>query len=239
MHEVPLQLLCPTQAALQRFQSHFSTQVKTIQEKERGGWVDGGSSPAREGSAEGAGLELSLSEGTFSQVLLQTFVFPLVQCVLCVCSPLALLLPCCWSAPTGGKGALPPSSCASSVCAGLCWLVARVRCCWQKKGGCQSAQEENCCFREGLSSLVEWFAVSEQISNSCILGHGGHSWKRQWHILNPLGKGLGESNGQPFIPHNPNRCVQQSGKFPEAVKPQRVLGCSSTGNKELEICQFL
>lgn len=56
---MPLQLLCPTQAALQRLRSHFSTQVKTIQEKERG-WVDGGSSPAGEGSAGGAGLELSL-----------------------------------------------------------------------------------------------------------------------------------------------------------------------------------
>lgn len=53
---------------------------------------------------------------------------------------------------------------------------------------------------------MEWFADSEQISRFCTLGHGGRSWKRQWHILKPLGKGLGqeESNGQPFTPHNPN-----------------------------------
>lgn len=88
--------------------------------------MDGGSSPAREGSAG------ALSEGTFSQVLLQTFVSPLVQCVLCVCSPLALLLPllleCSHRRERG-----PSFSRGRSVCAGLCWLLARVRCCWQKK----------------------------------------------------------------------------------------------------------
>lgn len=174
----------------------------------------------------------ALSEGTFSQVLLQTFVFPPgAMCAVCVLSSgpaPALLLEC-----SHGRERSSSSSRGTSVCAGLCWLVARVRCCWQKKRWLSVCSRENCCFREGLRSTVEWFAGFEQISNFCILGHGGHSWKRQWHILNPLGKG--ESNGQPFSPHNPNT----SGKFPEAVKPQRVLGYSSTGNKELEICQFL
>lgn len=52
---------------------------------------------------------------------------PLVQCVLCVCSPLALLLPCCWSAPTGGKGALP--SPVEHLCVLVCvgsWHVSDV-----------------------------------------------------------------------------------------------------------------
>lgn len=197
-----------------------------------GGWRV---QPSWGGSAGGAGLELSLRVLSL-KFCCKHLCSPLVQCVLCVCSPLALLLPCCWSDPTGGKGALPPpvEHLSVLVCVGS-WRVSDVA--GRKKEKLSVCTRENCCFREGLRSLIECFAVSEQISNFSILGCGGCSWKRQWHILNPLGQG--ESNGHPFTPHNPNRSVQQSGKFPGAAKPQRVPGCSSRGNKELEICQFL
>lgn len=139
LHEVPLQLLCPTQAALQRLWSHFSTQVKTIQEKERGGWMEGPAQPGR--TVLGALGWSSLSKGTFSQVLLQKFVFlPGAMCAVCVLSSgpaPALLLEC-----SHGRERGPSFSRGTSVCAGLCWLMARVRCCWQKKGGCQSAPEK-------------------------------------------------------------------------------------------------
>lgn len=173
--------------------------------------MDGGSSPAREGSAGGAGLELSL------RVLSLKFCCKHLCSSWCnVCSVCALLWHCsCLAAgvlPQEGKG---PFLLLWIIC--LCWFVLARGTCQMllaEKRWLSVCTGENCCFREGLSSLVEWFAFSEQISNFCILGHRGHSWKRQWHILNPLGKelGQGESNGQPFTPHNPNRCVQQSGK---------------------------
>lgn len=186
--------------------------------------MDGGSSPAGEISAGGAGLELSLRV-LFSRVLLQTFVFPPgAVCAVCVLSsdPAPAL-------PQGGKGKkkflLPWNIC-------LCWFVlARVRCCWQEKGGCQSAQEKTSA--AGKVWAAWW---SGQISNFCVLGHGGHSWKRQWHILNPIGKGWGRRRA---MGSSSLLLILTIWEFPEAVKPQRVLGCSSTGKKELDICQFL
>lgn len=150
LHEVPLQLLCPTQAALQRLWSHFSTQVKTIQEKERGGWMEGPAQPGR--AVLGALGWSSLSKGTFSQVLLQICVPPGCN-VCCVC---ALLWPCsCLAAgvlPWEGKG---PFLLPWNIC--LCWFVLAHGTCQMllaEKRWLSVCTRENCCFREGLRSVV-------------------------------------------------------------------------------------
>lgn len=118
----------------------FSTQVKKKKNTGKGeGWVDEGSSPAGEGSA---GLELSLRVLSLKFCCKHLCSPPGAMCVLCVCSPLALLLPCCWSSPTGGKGALPPpvEHLSVLVCVGS-WRVADVA--GRKKGDCQPAPEKS------------------------------------------------------------------------------------------------
>lgn len=104
--------------------------------------MDEGSSPAGEGSAEGAGLELSLRVLSLKFCCKHLCSPPGAMCVLCVCSPLALLLPCCWSSPTGGKGALPPpvEHLSVLVCVGS-WRVSDVA--GRKKGDCQPAPEKS------------------------------------------------------------------------------------------------
>lgn len=159
---VRAELLCHAKAVLRRVWIHFSTQVKTIKEKERYRLLVGLVQPGRALSwPQKAALNVcfqqpgrcclvALYKGTFSQVLLQKFVFPLHAmydvCVLSS-SPLqdkALLFSCCWSAAhQKGKGALP-FFCGTSVCADcvLYLFVACVRCCLQKKDRCKSAEEK-------------------------------------------------------------------------------------------------
>lgn len=149
LHEVPLQLLCPTQAALQRLRRHFSTQVKTIQEKERGGWMEGPAQPGR------AVLELSLR--VLSLKFCCKHLCPPWCNVCCVCALLwPCSCPCCWSAPTGGKGALPSpvEDLSVLVCVGS-WHGSDVA--GRKKRWLSVCTRGNCCFREGLRSVVEWF----------------------------------------------------------------------------------
>lgn len=93
------------------------------------------------GQQQGRCWVVALYKGTFSQALLQKFVFPPhAMCGVCVLSssPLqdkAQLFSCCRSAAhQKGKGALP-FFCGTFVCADCVpyLLVARVRCCLEKK----------------------------------------------------------------------------------------------------------
>lgn len=100
------ELLRHAKAALRRVWIHFSTQVKTIKEKERRRLLVGLVQPGRALSwpqkaavnvcfqQQGRCWVVALCEGIFSKVLLQKFVFPLH--VMCVRSPppLCKIRPC-------------------------------------------------------------------------------------------------------------------------------------------------